>query len=329
MIPIFIIGSARNGTTNLENTIAALPQIAGIEHWLHYGSCESSLYMNKVYWGDLSKTDQYVKFLYQYASSDYFKLANGDIEYHLKHKQNRFYDFFLDLMDRYAKRKGCRYWITKFDPHFFMDDTERGLFLSILEKRYDKVKFIRIQRDFEDAFKSYRHMEGENADRRQKTINLLPALLLQASRYVLTYRNDIKQIEENVLDLSFKKYISEPRKYMEKIAQWLDIHVHDWNTVNFDRFQINTSYVKQKTKRELSRAILMLTPKLLRFFNQFPVVARTIWKTYFRLKTKRNPTFKRLIKHTYFKKVLLSDLTKTNANGLIQKIQHEDSTTYS
>src|SRR5699024_4133252 len=165
------------------------------------------LYMNNAYWGDLSDTDSYIRFLYQYASSDYFQLAKGDLQFQLKHKQDDFYDFFFDLMDRYAGIKQARYWITKFDPHLFMDDADRSLFMTKLEKRYKKVKFIRIQRDFEDAFKSYRNMEGKNFDRRQKAVNLFPALLLQASRYVLTYRKDITLIENNVLDLSFEQYI--------------------------------------------------------------------------------------------------------------------------
>jgi hypothetical protein len=325
--PIFIIGSARNGTTNLENTIAALPQVAGVEHWLHYGSCESNLYMNNAYWGDLSEADQYINFLHQYASSDYFQLAEGDIPFHLQHKRDNFYDFFFDLMDRYAEINQARYWITKFDPHFFMDEAECSKFLKALDKRYDEVKYIRIQRSFEDAFKSYRNMEGKSHDRKQKGINLLPALLLQASRYALTYRNDIDQVEKNVLDLSFEQYISERHKYIKEVARWLDIYVDDWNAVNFDRFQINTSYVKQKTKRELPNIVEGMIPKLLQYLSQSPAVAQTIWKVYFRRKTKGTPTFNRLIKHAYLQEDLLKDLTNSKANGLIQRVRSEDTTT--
>src|SRR5699024_1466614 len=327
--PIFIVGSARNGTTNLENTIAALPQVAGVEHWLHYGSCESSLYMNHAYWGDLSEPEQYIRFLYQYASSDYFQLAEGDITFHLNHKQDNFYDFFLDLMDCDAKRKDCRHWVTKFDPHFFMDDAERKRFLEVLDKRYNEVKFIRIQRDFADAFKSYRNMEGKNHDRRQRVVNLFPALLLQASRYVLTYRKDIELIEDDVLKLSFNKYINERHQYIKEAAQYLDIHIDNWHTVDFDRFQINTSYVKHKSKGKLPKTVVILIPKLLWFLDKYPAVAQHIWKSYFRMKAKGDPTFKRLIKHTYFKDELLRDLTNTKANRLIQKIRSEDFTTFS
>src|SRR5699024_1655551 len=120
--PIIIIGSARNGTTNLENLVAAFPQVAGVEHWLHHGSQESNIYGNHWYWGDFTRPAQYIRFLYQYASSDYFQQCNGDINYHLKHPQPNFYSFFLELMDQYTTMEGKKYWTTKLDPRFFYDD---------------------------------------------------------------------------------------------------------------------------------------------------------------------------------------------------------------
>lgn len=326
--PIFIIGSARNGTTNLENTVASFPEVAAVEHWLHYGSCESSIYMNQHYWGDISTTDSYIDFLYRYSSSDYFQLANGDIQYHLERPRENFYEFFFDLMDHHTEKQGKKYWISKLDPHFFIDPNAKKHFFYLLKQRYEEVKFLRIKRDFTNAFKSYRNMEGKNYDLRQKSTNLLPALLIQASRYGLTYQKDIGWDKDNILDISFTEYITDRREYLQKIAKFLEIDNDVIENLNIDRFQVNTSFVN-KEKKQLPTFIGKLMPKFLSVLQKIPTLARLIWKTYFRLKPQSKAIFRRLIKYKYFKRNLLEDLSSSNANGLIQQVKDEDFTTNS
>src|SRR5699024_7002217 len=103
-------------------------------------------------------------------------------------------------------------------------------------------------------------MEGKNSDRRQKAVNLFPALLLQASRYVLTYRKAITLIDNIVLGLSFEQYIKERDECIKEVARWLDIDDDGWNAVSFERFQINTSYVKKKAKKKLPNTVELLIP---------------------------------------------------------------------
>ena len=322
MNPIFIIGSARNGTTSLENTIAALPEVAGVEHWLHYGSKESNLFLNKTHWGNLSEIDNYIDFVYQYASSDYFQICEGSVEYHLENKRDIFYDFFFDLMDRYAEKKDSRYWITKLDPYFFLFREEMDLFLKALYERYDNPKFIRIKREFKDAFKSYRNMEGSNYELRQYSTMLLPSLILQAARYTVTYSRDVSLIENEVYDISFESYIRNRDKYLNNIVHYLGLGTVNISEVNKDRFQINSSFVN-KSKTSVSRFIKKVLPVILTVFQKYLFVPKLIWKTFYYSKKESSPTYHRLLAHEYFRQELINDLSKKDAKGLLEKLESD------
>jgi|AntRauTorcE11897_2_1112592.scaffolds.fasta_scaffold05469_4 hypothetical protein len=321
-IPIIIIGSARNGTTNLENTIASFPEVAGVEHWLHHGSHESNIYSNCKYWGKFNHNDEYIHFLYQYASSDYFQLCEGDLDYHLAHKRTSFYSFFLDLMDCHAENAGKDYWVTKLDPCFFFDDAERETFFSLLNKRYEKVKIIRIKRDFKDAFISYRNMEGENYRLRNKFGSLLPTLLYEACRYVLIYKKLHAKTEQLILDLSFDEYISKRKETMQKIAHFLSTQVDEKESLTLNRFQVNTSF-NSKDRKPLPNTIVRLIPKLLTFLQAFPFVPKAIWRMYFKLTSKSEPIYRRLLKYRYFRGDLIKELQSMNATALAEKVQDD------
>lgn len=319
IIPIFIIGSARNGTTNLENTIASLPQVAGAEHWLHYGSHESNIYQHKKYWGDITSVEDYISFLHRYASYDYFKLCRGNIDFHLKHRQKGFYSFFFDLMDHYCQQEEKKFWITKLDPQFFLDTQELHNFLSIVSSRYKEIKFIRIQREFETSFRSYLKMEGKNQQKRKKTINLWPALLLQASRYALTYSRKTGLEQYDIMDISFEAYIKDRRNYLLKICAYLEIENRDIESLDIDRFQVNTSFVEIKHK-ELPKRFSKKVKKAESSLSKFPMVAHFIWRVYEKIKPQPNPDFRRLTKYDYFQNELLEELKKSKSVGLIKTI---------
>jgi hypothetical protein len=323
--PIFIIGSARNGTTNLENSIAALPQVAGVEHWLHYGSHESNLYKNKKYWGDLSDTENYINFLYQYSSSDYFALCKGDVEYHLNHKRDDFYSFFFDLMDNYTRREGKEFWITKLDQKFFLDPKEREVFFNILHNKYENIKIIRIKRNFKDGFKSYINMEGQSYRMRQQSLSMLPALLLQASRHVLTYDIRVKELHDNTFEINFENYIKNREKYVKEVAAYLNISVKNFNELPIDRYQVNTSFV-QRSKKELPGYVNSLIPLLIKTFKSHPVLAKFIWKVYYQSKKKPYPLRHRIIYYKYFREQLMRELHLNKATGLLEKIRTEGTT---
>src|SRR5690606_4469547 len=85
--PIFIIGASRNGTTSLVNLVNTLPDVAKIEHELHHGSHEAKLYGFYKYYKDLNSIDKYIDFLYHYSSEDYFQLAKGSIDFHLRNRR--------------------------------------------------------------------------------------------------------------------------------------------------------------------------------------------------------------------------------------------------
>src|SRR5690606_212088 len=118
--PIFVIGAARNGTTNLCNLLSEIPSVAGATSIYHYGTCESSILRNKLYWGDLSQFENYFYFLSQIQYDDFFNIVNGNIQDLLEKRPSNYFDFICDLMDRFALEKRCDFWLTKLDPLFFI-----------------------------------------------------------------------------------------------------------------------------------------------------------------------------------------------------------------
>lgn len=318
--PIIIIGAARNGTTNLENLVASLPSIAGVEHWLHHGSMESYVYLNQQFWGDMKDRNRYLQFLYQYSGSDYFQQCGGDVEYYLNNPVHSFYNFFLDLMDRHTARNDKNYWVTKLDSCFFYDDKERKKFISLLYDRYETVKFIRIQRPFKAAFNSYRHMEGKQYTLRQKNAAILPALLYQAARYSLIYNKNIGSIPDDVLSIQFDHYIKNREGYRETLAHFLNLPPDSSQPVETNRFDRNTSFHNQ-SKKELPAFITSFIPHLLTFYRRFPRVAQWIWKAYYWTKRNEEPFFRRFIKLRYFKQALIDKLTAEHALDLVEKIK--------
>ena len=116
--PVLIIGASRNGTTSLENTLSSFEKVAEIEHELHYGSHEAKLYGFYKYYGKMDSADKYIDFLYNYSAEDYFILAGGDIDFHLKNPHDNFFEFFFDLIDNYCHKNKKQFWTAKLDPAF-------------------------------------------------------------------------------------------------------------------------------------------------------------------------------------------------------------------
>ena len=320
--PIFVVGAARNGTTSLGNMISASPQVASVEHWLHAGAHESNILRNKTHWKSLSHPDDYIKFLHEYAASDYFRLCRGDLTFHLSHRADDFLTFFLDLMDRFATLEGKKFWITKLDPTFSFHDAELEKFLSLLRARYADVKFVRIRRDPVKAFVSYLHMPGRRLHMRERSLLFMPALVLYVARYVATYSSKVIQRRFAVLDVSFESYVANREGIRDDVSEFLGIELRE-NPNRPDRFAINSSFAAGVRPR-VSGLMQAAVQWACRALARIPGAARFLSRVLERLLPPGEPVSRRLLMYEYYPERLIDALQQSGEGGLLRAIEaHE------
>lgn len=227
--PILVVGVNRNGTTWLGNILSQCFEIAAPHHPLHYGYCETELYENAAYWGDIRPINRYIHFLDNYCPADVFRLLEGDRAYFEEHPSESFYDFFVETIEQYARSQGKTYWAMKISTLFFKDKEEFEKFEGVLKKRYSKIKYIIIQRDFDDYIRSYINMIGEAKTRRntwlKKRLSGISGTLFYHYYYPrmystlsekdtlrIAYEDLKKDFEQTVADIAeFIEYQESPR----------------------------------------------------------------------------------------------------------------------
>jgi len=168
--PVLIVGLNRNGTTWLGNVLSQCFGITTAHHELHYGFCETDLYENVKYWKNFDDLNSYIFFLENYANADLFKILEGDKNYFIKNRATNFYDFFFELMDQLSRKQGNQYWTIKLSAGFFHDKKEFEALQGELNKRYGKVRYIIIQREYDDYIRSYINMIGDAKIKRNTSI---------------------------------------------------------------------------------------------------------------------------------------------------------------
>ena len=322
--PIFILGSARNGTTWLCNTISRHENISSAQHVVHWGIHESKIFEHYKKWGSFQNYNDLIIFLNNYSCCDYFKLVKGDKKYFYKNKPCDFYEFFFDLMDNYAEKENSRYWLTKLSPRFYYNKKEFKKFLIRINKRYDNAKFISIKRNFLKVIKSYLNMEGRaNQHRNRLGIKQL-AIILETARYIVHYNFIEKFIKNsNGLQLTFKMFKNNNKKQVESILNYLDLK---YETKLLDqKYQPNSSIFYKKKVVEINKIekffIKYLLFPLFKIFKFLPVSILKL-RDYTRKKDKLFHF--RLFKMKYLKKEFKKELKENEEFGLLKILFDED-----
>jgi hypothetical protein len=119
------------------------------------------------YWGDISDLDRFIHFLELYSSGDFFRITGEQKGHFYRNRPSDFYEFFFELMDRFAERHGFQFWVAKLEEGFYHFPDELARFLTALSGRYSETRFIGIVRDFPSVLKSHirRRLTTENVQR--------------------------------------------------------------------------------------------------------------------------------------------------------------------
>ena len=320
IIPVFILGAPRNGTTWLGNTLGKIEEAFCPQHELHHGFHESNILRYKRYYGDISNTEDYINCLEDYSSSDYFKLAEGNKEYFYKNRKKSFFQVYLKMMDRYCKKHEKKFWVTKLDPMFFVYNKEWQVFKDIINERYKDIKYIGIKRNFEDYFKSYVYMEGENFQRRVSKIYYPVTTLLGVARYSAYYDKIDKIIkQQNSLFIDFADFKKDHENQLKRISEYLPTKNTNWITKP-DKYKPNSSFAKKK-ERTLE-ALTKIFISIYRFIlGLFPSIAILVLTAYEKIKGEERPGYRKLIKAKYFPDKFMKELDDSSAYQIKEKVR--------
>jgi hypothetical protein len=238
--PIFVLGSARNGTTWLCNMLAQHPQIAAVQHQAHWGFHESNLYKNQRYWGSLEHSDRLVRCVELYGSGDHVRLAGGSKHELYAAQPGDFYELFFNLMDGYAERSGASFWMTKLDPLYYQHPRELARLVERLEERYPRVHFVAVQRDLPGVVQSYLNMEGRAGQHRTRGGIAQLMMLFETARYVVHYRR-IRRLahSRDIPILDYKALKDDPRAALETALRPMGLRFEE--AMLEQRFQANSS----------------------------------------------------------------------------------------
>lgn len=326
IIPIFILGSARNGTTWLCNILCNHPKIVGAQHKVHWGIHESNIYKNMHYWGDLKDDRNFIKFIELYSSADYFQLVEGDKNYFYGNRPANFLEFFLTLMDQYAMKKDASYWVTKLDPDFYIHPKELNEFFCRIEKRYKHYRLIDIKREFISVFNSYLNMEGKASQHRNALFVRELLILLEGSRYTAhcnTIENVIKLKKGILLDFNKLRYNRE--KEIFNICKYLNLDFS--SKMLIDDFKPNSSlkYKEKNDQKIIPNLELKIADILVNYiFSRIPGLAINLLKIRDKIRKKKCPLFWRLLRIKYMKESFSKELKGTRDIGLYKIVSENE-----
>ena len=145
--PVFVLGTARSGTTWLANLLADHPSIAAVVHAAHQGIHESHLlsHTRYVFPERLTMAD----FLAHYRREDYFRLLGLDADTLAAAyaEPGAVPELFRHLMDEFAAARGATHWLEKTPKHC--------LYVDELARWFPDAVFVMIEREFRSTLLSH------------------------------------------------------------------------------------------------------------------------------------------------------------------------------
>jgi hypothetical protein len=253
---IFVIGTARSGTTWLGNLLAAHPAITAVTAVQHHGVHESHLLDHTRY--ALPGIMSCEAFVAEYSREDYFKLAGLTIDdfCSVAPKSGDACDFFKAMMEEFARRVGARYWLEKTPKH--------AIYYAEILARFPNARFVVIERDFRAVLRSQLGKYARPGAPRW----------LQVLEKVFRYVSDMKAIaklqraaRDKVMTISYEDLVQDTDRQIRRITDFLGLEPERLRSAYspVPSFEGNSNEVPQSSALdllavELTRRLLLLVP---------------------------------------------------------------------
>ena len=321
-VPILVLGSARSGTTWLGNLLAAHPDIAAPHHRVHWGSVESKMYSIAEWAGDLRDDRRFIQFVEVFASTDLFRLLEGDKERIYRERPTDLYQLMFDLFDQLAARRGARYWATKLDPPLLYRPRRLRAFLEALDRRYPDSRWVGIQRDARGVLRSYLQMEGERSIHRLSGTSKKLATMLESGRYVVHNRAiDELLRQRRGLKLTFAELREDEPAARERLSRHLGIDLAGV----VSPYPANSSHrTRQAPARSLEQAVWLAEKVYLPAFEGAPALGVALLRLRDLTRQRRAPFYWRLLQLEQQPERFARELRETGQTALHDAIFARD-----
>lgn len=207
--PIFILSTARSGTTSLSNHLCQHSEISGLqakEHWGIHECCFLSFW--RYYFGDLSNDDNFFHFVESFAQSDAYLLSGIDKEILYEKRPDDMADVIRIIMEEFGRSNNSTYWLN--------NDPKQSFYTSELLKSFPDAYFILLKRQLIPTVRS-------NIKRFEKRS------LYGISKKVFRYRSDFDGVEhvkdqiDNIVEIEFEEFVDNKKITLKKIIDFLDL----------------------------------------------------------------------------------------------------------
>ena len=311
--PIFVLGSARSGTTWLSNLLAAHPAIATAHHRVHWGSVESEMAQYARYAGDLREPGRLVRFVEVFASTDLFRLLEGDKARIYQRRPADAYDLLLDLFDDFAAARGASAWSTKLDPSLLYRPREQAAFLARLDARYPSIRWVGITRDVRGVVRSYLQMEGQRSIHALRAHAKAMATVLESGRYVVHNRAIAELLERRGgLALEFAELKADEAAARRRLSTYLGLDLTGVRSA----YPPNSSHGGRRAGDGVARAAWVADRVLVPAFRRAPQVATALLHLRDRTRPPRAPFYWRLLQLEQMPDQLARELQDTGQTEL-------------
>lgn len=209
--PLFIMGSARSGTTWLANILSNHPAVAAPTCVEHHGIHESHIFDHTRY--VFPDDIECEKFIDEYKNEDIYKLLSIDgNEFCKKYvDKNDIFYWFSELMNEFATNKNAQYWLEKTPKHLIYYDEILNIF--------PEAEFVLITRGFKRTILSNLTKYARSGVGRARQI------IEKSYRYELDLRalERLRRLAACSISITYEELASDPDKQVALILNHLSL----------------------------------------------------------------------------------------------------------
>ena len=207
--PVFVVGSARSGTTLLYSVLQASGQFA------LYQAETLLLEVCQAKYGNPKSTRNYERFIKDWIKSKQFYRSELDPEGFLEEAKDHhesYIEFMRYFMDCIAVKQGKKRWAEQTPGHIF--------YMRQLSEAFDGAKFIHIIRDGRDVAVSRRKL-GWTGTKSKDPIKNLVFASKSWEMSVKTGRSQGKKLGDNYLEIHYEDLVQNIDDTLEKISNFI------------------------------------------------------------------------------------------------------------
>ena len=238
MTPILVIGINRSGSKWLSNLLCNHPDVAGVQNERGGGIMESNMFGPLRSKFDLKYPDDYIALVEVWSRTRFFEITQVDkqVFYCLQPRPTDSYRLFEILLEHYARRSNCAYWLQKMSPLEALGALEH----------FNDARIVLIKRSLMDTMRSQVQQHVNHG----KSKNLL-----RTSYAFVLQEKILRKIRKrhHVIGVEYERLVQDTDAELRRMCK--EIGLEYLPPMSKVRFRSNTSF-KPGTDR---RAILTRT----------------------------------------------------------------------